>query len=106
MRPCHVPQLIQGSWQPAPRSVPSLAANPESVNDLGFAPRPVAPYQNPGIVAITEEWGDQPSWKAVGDLGALLFSFSNTGRLSPPYDTKLSLLVRWLITLYSIGAHP
>ena len=87
MRSYRVPQIAEGGWQPTPRSPPPFTINSEGARNLGLTPHQVASGRDPGIVAITEEWGDQPSWKAA-DWGTPISIFT----LSPltTYDCCFS----------------
>ena len=69
---------------------------PEGLHDLSFALQPAASGRDPEIMAITEEWGDQPSWKTGADLGtSILFSFStSTGRAVPSHNMEFLFLTR------------
>lgn len=86
--------MVEGGLQPTPHSAPSLAINPEDIHDLNFDLRPVTPGRDPGIVAIAEGWGDQPSWNAAADLGTFN---SPTSTAVPSHTIKLPLLAQSLI---------
>lgn len=74
-RSYHVPQIVEDSWQPTAHNASSPAIGPEGLNNLSFALQPAASGRDPEIMAITEEWGDQPSWKTGADLGTSISIF-------------------------------
>jgi len=45
----------------------------EGLYGLKFSPHPVASGCDPGVMAITEEWGDQPSGKTAAGLGTFFY---------------------------------
>lgn len=55
--------------------------NSEGIRNLSFASHPAASGRDPGVMVVTEEWGDQPSSKAAADLGTLI-SIACSGTVS------------------------
>lgn len=88
IRTCHVPQIVEDGWQLTAHNAPSITGCPERPHDLSFALHSVASGRDPEIVAITEEWGDQPPWKTGGDLGMPISIF-----LSPQAQDALPPLI-------------
>lgn len=60
---------------------------PEGPHEFGFALHPAASGRGPEIMATTEEWGDQPSWKPGADMGTPIC----TGRAAPFHKIELLL---------------
>jgi hypothetical protein len=67
--------MVADGWRSTPPSALPLAINPETSHDLMLVPHPVASSRDPGIMAVTEEWGGQPSWKTAAGLGTFISIF-------------------------------
>lgn len=61
--------MVEDGWQPTAHNTLPITKYSEGPHDTSFSPHPVTSGRNLEIVAITEEWGDQPSWETDADLG-------------------------------------
>jgi hypothetical protein len=96
IRSYRVPHIVQRGRHPASCSPPP-PINSQDLRNLSFASHPAASGQGTGVMTITEEWGDQPSWKAAPDFRTpVSISFPiSTKRAVSSHSVKLQLLSRY-----------